>query len=87
MNDIEESKMEAKRKDRELYERVMQDNAKANAAEEEKNNKFVEKVKSVSKFVQDQIETKVSSKPQSMNNNEEKINKDIIGKLETKGML
>lgn len=87
MNDREESKMEAKRKDRELYERVMQDNAKANAAEEEKNNKFVEKVKSVSKFVQDQIETKVSSKPQSMNNNEEKINKDIIGKLETKGML
>jgi DNA-directed RNA polymerase specialized sigma54-like protein len=87
MNDREESKMEAKRKDRELYEKVMQENAKANAAEEEKNNKFVEKVKSVSKFVQDQIETKVSTKPQSMNNNEEKINKDIIGKLETKGML
>jgi len=42
MNDREESKMEAKRKDRELYEKVMQENAKANAAEEEKNNKFVE---------------------------------------------
>jgi DNA-directed RNA polymerase specialized sigma54-like protein len=87
MNDKEESKMEAKRKDKELYEKVMQDNAKANAAEEEKNSKFIEKVKSVSKFVKDQIETKTSTKPQSMNNNEEKINKDIIGKLETKGML
>lgn len=35
MNDREESKMEAKRKDRELYEKVMQENAKANAAEED----------------------------------------------------
>ena len=52
-----------------------------------KNNKFVEKVKSVSKFVQDQIETKTVTKPKAMNNAEEKINKDIIGALESKGML
>lgn len=52
-----------------------------------KNNKFVEKVKSVSKFVQDQIDTKSVTKPKAMNNAEEKINKDIIGKLESKGMM
>jgi len=87
MNDREVEKLDQKRKDKELAERVLQENAKANSAEEEKNNKFVEKVKSVSKFVQDQIDTKSATKPKAMNNAEEKINKDIIGKLESKGMM
>jgi len=87
MNDREVEKLDQKRKDKELAERVLQENAKANSAEEEKNNKFVEKVKSVSKFVQDQIDAKSVTKPKAMNNAEEKINKDIIGKLESKGMM
>lgn len=87
MNDREVEKLDQRRKDKELAERVLQENAKANSAEEEKNNKFVEKVKSVSKFVQDQIDTKSVTKPKAMNNTEEKINKDIIGKLESKGMM
>jgi len=87
MNDREVEKLDHRRKDKELAERVLQENAKANSAEEEKNNKFVERVKSVSKFVQDQIETKSVTKPKAMNNAEEKINKDIIGALESKGML
>jgi hypothetical protein len=74
--------MDVKRKDREFKEKVMQENALAVAAEEDKNNKFSEKMKTISKFVQEQISVKSENKPKAMNNNEEKINQDIIGKLE-----
>lgn len=67
--------MEQKRKDKEYKEKVLQKNALENVAEEEKNNKFSEKMKTISKFVQEQITTKSENKPKSMNNNEEKINK------------
>lgn len=54
--------------------------------EEEKNTKFVEKVKDVSKFVTEQINQKEQAKP-IMNNTESKINKDLLGKLEQRNML
>jgi hypothetical protein len=79
--------MDVKRKDREFKEKVMQENALAVAAEEDKNNKFSEKMKTISKFVQEQISVKSENKPKAMNNNEEKINKDIIGKLESRNMI
>jgi len=65
----------------------LQKNALDNAAEEEKNNKFSEKMKTISNFVKDQINTKAVNKPKSMNNNEEKINKDIIKGLESRNMI
>jgi len=79
--------MEQKRKDKEYKEKVLQRNALENVAEEEKNNKFTEKMKTISKFVQEQINTKSENKPKSMNNNEEKINKDIIKGLESRNMM
>jgi len=65
----------------------LQQNALDLAAEEEKNNKFSEKMKSISKFVQEQITSKSENKPKAMNNNEEKINKDIIKGLESRNMI
>jgi len=55
--------MEQKRKDKEYKEKVLQKNALENVAEEEKNNKFSEKMKTISKFVQEQITTKSENKP------------------------
>jgi len=53
----------------------MHENAHANAAEEDKNSKFTEKIKTISNFVKEQIQTKNDSKPKAMNEKEEKPKK------------
>jgi len=87
VNEKEEVEVDLKRKDRELYEQVMHENAHANAAEEDKNSKFTEKIKTISSFVKEHIQTKADSKPKAMNEKEEKINKDIISQLEDRSMI